>query len=192
MTEVTCPCCGRPTGDDGHVSVAQVLPTPLSEDLAFSQAQLIEYARDLARVYAVQKRMAQYLPSGLRDRISEGGEPVSGERSGERRQVTVMFADLVDFTRLTLRLDPEVVFELMNACFRQLVSHIFKYGGMVDKFLGDGIMAVFGAPVSHEDDPARAVHAALDMDVEMREFSRRMHPQLGSQLHSTSASVAAR
>jgi class 3 adenylate cyclase/predicted ATPase len=153
----------------------------MGQELAFSQAQLIEYARDLARVYAVQKRMAQYLPSGLRERISDGTKPVSGER----RQVTVLCADLAHFTRLTSRLDPEDVFDLINACFRRLVSHIFKYGGMVDKFLGDGIMAVFGAPVAHEDDPLRAVQAALDMDVEMQDFSRRMYPQLGAplQLH---------
>ena len=157
------------------------MPAHMSQDLAFSQAQLIEYARDLARVYAVQKRMAQYLPSGLRERISDGVKPVSGER----RHVTVLCADIANFTSLTSRLDPEDVFDLINNCFRRLVSHIFKYGGMVDKFLGDGIMAVFGAPVSHGDDPLRAVQAALDMDVEMQEFSRSMYPQLGAplQLH---------
>lgn len=188
MSQVTCPCCGRPIEPGGPgVSPAAVsayagLPGSIGQELAFSQAQLIEYARDLARVYAVQKRMAQYLPSGLRERISDGTKPVSGER----RQVTVLCVDLAHFTRLTSRLEAEDVFDLINACFRRLVSHIFKYGGMVDKFLGDGIMAVFGAPVAHEDDAVRAVQAALDMDVEMQDFSRRMYPQLGAplQLHT--------
>jgi len=160
-----------------------MFPSPGGENLATAQAQLIEYARDLAKVYAVQKRMAKYLPSSLRERLQVGEE--SGLAGAQKRQVAVLVADLVDFTRLTARLKPEDVFELLNTCFRQIVTHIYKYGGEVDKFLGDGIMAVFGALEAHEDDPVRAVQAALDMDIEIRKLSAQLHAQLGGplQLH---------
>lgn len=183
MSQILCPHCGRPITESTGPLTTQVFPEPVSEGMALAQAQLMEYARDLARVYAVQKRMAKYLPGGLRERIRVGeGGSLTG---GQRRYVTVLFADLADFTLISSRLDPEDIFDLLNTCFRQLVAHIYKYGGEVDKFLGDGIMAVFGAPEAHEDDPVRAVQAALDMDVEMRELSRRLRPRLGEtlQLH---------
>ena len=144
---------------------------------AYEQAreQLLAYARDLAHAYAAQKRMAQYLPGDLRERITAG----SHFASGERRQVTVLFADLVDFTRLSSRLEVEEVFALINASFRRLVSHIFKHGGMIDKFLGDGIMAVFGATETRDDDAFRAVQTALDMEAEIREFSQGNASTLG-------------
>ncbi len=146
-----------------------------------AQAQLIAYARDLALAYAAQKRMAQYLPGDLRDRITAG----SHSTAGERRYVTVLCVDIVDSTKLASRLEAEDVFGLMNASFRRLVSHIFKHGGMIDKFLGDGIMAVFGASEVRQDDAFRAVQTALDMDREIREFSQEMLPSLGVplQLH---------
>jgi adenylate cyclase len=145
------------------------------------QQQLMAYAHDLAAAYAAQKRMAQYLPSDLRDRITAGSKgPV-----GERRQVTVLFVDLVNFTKISSQMEVEGVFELINSSFRRLVSHIFKHGGMVDKFLGDGIMAVFGATETREDDAFRAVQAALDMSADIREFSQERLPILGVpiQLH---------
>ena len=168
-----CPHCGQPSGDGDDP------PKPssaeLMQELAHVRAQLIAYAKDLARAYVVQRHMAQYIPSGLRSRISQGASHVAGER----RYVTVLFADIVDFTRLASRLDPEEVFSLMNICFQRLVSHVFKYEGTLDKFIGDGMMALFGAPVAHEDDPDRAVWAALDMQAEMKTISLEMQPKLG-------------
>jgi class 3 adenylate cyclase len=73
-------------------------------------------------------------------------------QSGERRVVTVMFADISGFTAMSERMDPEQVRSLMNKCFDRLVPIITKYEGVVDKFIGDAIMALFGAPVAHEDD----------------------------------------
>jgi class 3 adenylate cyclase/tetratricopeptide (TPR) repeat protein len=81
----------------------------------------------------------------------------------ERRVVTVLFGDLVGFTSLAERLDPEHVKRLVEACFERLVDDVVAYGGRVDKLLGDAIVALFGAPVAHEDDAERAVRAALRM-----------------------------
>src|SRR5438128_529758 len=79
----------------------------------------------------------------------------------ERKVVTVLFADLVGFTARTERLDPEDVRALLAPYHAHLRSELERYGGTVEKFIGDAVMALFGAPVAHEDDPERAVRAAL-------------------------------
>lgn len=89
---------------------------------------------------------------------------------GERRLVTVLLADISGFTALSERLDAEEVCRLLNGCFDLLVPIAERYGGVVDKFVGDQVMVLFGAPTAHEDDPARALHAALDMVQAIREL----------------------
>lgn len=81
----------------------------------------------------------------------------------ERRFVTILFADLSGFTSLTETHDPEMVRELINTYFDRLVPVIERNQGVIDQFVGDAIMALFGAPIAHEDDPARACRAALEM-----------------------------
>ena len=81
----------------------------------------------------------------------------------DRRQVTVLFADVSGFTTLSERLDPEDVRAFQNALFKMLSDAIKRYDGFVEKFVGDAVMAVFGAPQAHEDDPERALSAALVM-----------------------------
>jgi len=81
----------------------------------------------------------------------------------ERRVVAVLFADIVDFTAMTEHLDPEQVTDAMNEIFAFLGAEVERVGGHVDKVVGDNLMALFGAPVAHEDDPLRAVRAALAM-----------------------------
>ena len=90
----------------------------------------------------------------------------------ERRRVTIMFADLVGFTAIVEQTDAEQVQRIINSCFDQLVPIVEQYGGTVDKFIGDAVMALFGAPIAHEDDAVRALHAALDMQAVLREFNR--------------------
>ena len=80
---------------------------------------------------------------------------------GDRRQVTVLFADVAGFTALSERFDPEGVHEIMDGCFTLMAREVGRYGGTVNAFTGDGVMALFGAPVAEEDHAVRAVHAAL-------------------------------
>jgi class 3 adenylate cyclase/tetratricopeptide (TPR) repeat protein len=84
-------------------------------------------------------------------------------RGDERRVVTVLFADLVGFTALSEHRDPEQVKRLVDRCFERLVANIEAFGGRVDKIVGDAILALFGAPIAHEDDAERAVRAALQL-----------------------------
>src|SRR2546425_3173860 len=79
----------------------------------------------------------------------------------ERRIVTALFADLVGFTARAERLDPEDVRAVLAPYHARLRSELERYGGTVEKFIGDAVMALFGASVAHEDDPERAVRAAL-------------------------------
>ena len=100
---------------------------------------------------------------GCGGQLSWGGQVAasSGDiREGERKQVTVLFADVVGSTPLAERFDPETVREMIEGCFEVLTREIERYGGTVNQFTGDGLMALFGAPVTWEDHAARGVHAA--------------------------------
>ncbi len=97
----------------------------------------------------------------------------------ERRNVTVIFADISGFTTMSEKLDPEELTALMNECFRKLSMMVYRYEGIIDKFIGDCIMAIFGAPVTHEDDPERAVLAGLDMQTAINEINARLEAQTG-------------
>lgn len=94
-------------------------------------------------------------------------------RGDERRVATAVFADLVGFTSLGEQMDPENVKNLVDEHFKRLVAVIDDFGGRVDKIIGDAIVALFGAPVAHEDDAERAVRAALEMQSVMSQDSDR-------------------
>jgi class 3 adenylate cyclase len=98
---------------------------------------------------------------------SSCGHPLAS-RGDERRIATVLFADLVGFTTLSEARDPEEIKNLVDSCFERLVQEINTFGGKVDKIIGDAILALFGAPVAHEDDAERAVRAALRMQEALR------------------------
>jgi class 3 adenylate cyclase/predicted ATPase len=90
----------------------------------------------------------------------------------ERRQATVLFADLSGYTAAAERMDPEAVKALVDKTLRRLGDEIERFGGTIDKFIGDNVMGVFGAPLAHEDDPERAVRAGLAMQEAMEEANR--------------------
>src|SRR6266511_450792 len=92
----------------------------------------------------------------------------------ERRRVTVLFADLSGYTAVAERMDPETVKALVGRALRRLGQEVERYGGTVDKYIGDNVMALFGAPVAHEDDAERAVRAALGMQEAMGEINARL------------------
>ncbi len=101
---------------------------------------------------------------------------------GDRRVVTVLFTDVSGFTSMSEKLDPEEVTDVINAFFRVLTEPIYQFGGVVDKYIGDAIMALFGAPVAHEDDPARAVMAGWEMQKAAKRFADRLEQRTGIRL----------
>ena len=115
----------------------------------------------------------------------------STETADERKLVTVVFADISGFTALSQDMDPEDVRALMNRCFDALVPAIDAYGGTVDKFIGDEIMAIFGAPVAYEDHAGRALQAALDMQSSLVHFNEREGSQLAMHVGVNTGTVLA-
>ena len=109
---------------------------------------------------------------------SSCGRAVVATLAEERRIVTVLFGDVVGFTTLAEHLDPEQLKRLVDNAFERLVDDVVAFGGRVDKLLGDGILALFGAPVAHEDDAERAVRAALRMQRSLGEFVARSNLDL--------------
>src|SRR5438445_7842255 len=100
-----------------------------------------------------------YTPPHLAEKILTSRTALEGER----KQVTVLFTDVSGFTSISERLDPEEVHQLMNRAFELILGEVHRYEGTINQFLGDGVMALFGAPIAHEDHAQRAVHAALGM-----------------------------
>ena len=90
----------------------------------------------------------------------------------QRKTVTVVFADISGFTAMSEKLDPEEVTTIMNKCLGIMGNCVVKYEGYIDKFIGDCIMAIFGAPTTHENDPELAILAAMDMNKKIKEFNK--------------------
>ena len=100
---------------------------------------------------------------------------------GERKQVTVLFADIKGSTELIEDLDPEAAQRLLDPALHHMMDAVHRYEGTVNQVLGDGIMALFGAPVAHEDHAVRACYAALAMQAAMQRYTdevRRTHGQV--------------
>jgi class 3 adenylate cyclase len=102
--------------------------------------------------------------------------------SDERKVVTVLFADCVGSTPIGEQLDPEELATVMHAFFDEMRAAVEAEGGVVGKFIGDAVMALFGAPQSHEDDPSRALRCALSMHERIERLNERLEPAHGVRL----------
>lgn len=105
------------------------------------------------------------------------------EAAGQRRNVSVLFADMTGYTALTESMDGEDIFEIIQQYIRLLINNVYKYEGIVDKLTGDGLMALFGAPIAHENNAERAVRSALDMQADVLNLSRSLKKQLGIEIN---------
>jgi len=129
--------------------------------LAAAQRDPSPGAAPPAPAAASRARLEQYIPKELLDKLE--GARRSGAGSGERRVVTMLFCDVTGSTSAAESLDPEEWAEIMNGAFEHLISPIYRYEGTVARLMGDAILAFFGAPIAHEDDPQRAVLAGLNI-----------------------------
>jgi class 3 adenylate cyclase/tetratricopeptide (TPR) repeat protein len=118
---------------------------------------------------------AAYTPRHLAEKILTSRSALEGER----KQVTVLFVDVSGFTSLSERLDPEDVHGLMSRAFELMLAEVHRYEGTVNQFLGDGIMALFGAPIAHEDHAQRAVHAALGIRKALEGYQEELRGRRG-------------
>ena len=104
------------------------------------------------------------------------------EAEGERKHVTVLFSDLSGYTAMCERLDPEEVKEIMSRIFGDIAQVVAKYEGFVEKFIGDAVMALFGVPKAHEDDPVRAIRAAGEINDLVEDLSPQLEEKIGKPL----------
>src|SRR5262245_30617949 len=116
-----------------------------------------------------------YTPKHLAEKILTARSALEGER----RQVTVLFADLAGFTTIAEQLDPEEVHQIIDGCFERITAEVHRVEGTINQYTGDGVMALFGAPIAHEDGPRRAVHAALGIQRALREYGQELQAQRG-------------
>lgn len=100
----------------------------------------------------------------------------------ERKLVTVMFSDMSGYTAITERLDPEEVKGIMSQVFGKITEIIKSYDGFIERFIGDAVMAVFGVPKAHEDDPVRAIRAAIEIHKAVKEFSPQLEAKIDRSL----------
>ena len=116
-----------------------------------------------------------YTPKHLADKILT----TRSSLEGERKIVTVMFADVANYTSMSEKLDPEEVLQIMEGAFKIMMDETHKYEGTINQFTGDGIMAIFGAPVAHENHTQRACYSALSIQKAMRDYSAKIEKNYG-------------
>jgi class 3 adenylate cyclase/tetratricopeptide (TPR) repeat protein len=115
-------------------------------------------------------KIQKYLPRGLADKVLAQRDRIEGER----KQVTVLFCDMEGFSRFSEKLPPEEVYSIMDQVYEILMRQVHDYGGTVNEMTGDGIMALFGAPVALEEAPQRAIRASLSIHLEMTRITDRL------------------
>ncbi|MEM6791979.1 MAG: adenylate/guanylate cyclase domain-containing protein [Myxococcota bacterium] len=156
-------------------SLAQFQPKDLElvSSVANQAAMFIEInvlGRQIQAEQLNRERLSRLLSPNVAERVIQGQVDVMP--GGTRTECTVFNSDIRGFTRMSEHVPPEEIVEMLNSYFERMVDTIFKYEGTLDKFMGDGIMALWGAPVSHPDDPERAVECALEQTEVLGRFNR--------------------
>ncbi len=157
--EVTCPECG--TNNRAENKFCDECGCDLRKP---EEALPIDYSKPQS-----------YTPKFLADKILTTRSSIEGER----KLVTVLFADVANFTSIAEKLDPEEVHQIMDGCFKILMDKIHRYDGTINQFTGDGVMALFGAPVAHEDHAQRACYAALSIQKAIDEYNEKVKKDCG-------------
>ena len=137
------------------------LPVASRDELGALTESFNRMARSLREKEMIKRAFTRYVAREVVDEILKNPENIS--LTGERREVTVLFCDVRGFTPMSERMSPEDVVLLLNDFYTLMIETTFKHDGTLDKFLGDAVMAVFGAPIAHPDHSARAIRTALAM-----------------------------
>jgi class 3 adenylate cyclase/DNA-binding winged helix-turn-helix (wHTH) protein/tetratricopeptide (TPR) repeat protein len=153
------------------------VPTP---PLAVPQPATAHAAAEGTRVPELERAPLAYTPTALAEKIRTARPALEGER----KQATVLFADLKDSLELIRDLDPEAAQQLLDPALHAMMDAVHRYEGTVNQVLGDGIMALFGAPIAHEDHAVRACYAALTMQTALRAYAEDVYRTHGRTLQS--------
>jgi class 3 adenylate cyclase len=164
---VACPSCGRPDADGarfcGHCGAE------LAAGNAVSEGDHVADASPGAPAL-VEREPRAYTPRHLADRILASRSALEGGR----KQVTVLFVDVKGSTELAEQLDPEEWHRILDRFFHVLTQGVHRFEGTVNQYTGDGIMALFGAPIAHEDHAQRACYAALHLQEQLRSYTEEL------------------
>ena len=120
----------------------------------------------------IKHMFSRYVSHNVVNELLRSPEKLS--LGGKREKVTVLFSDIRNFSTMSEKMTPEQVVAMLNEYFTEMVNVVLKYDGTVDKFIGDAIMAVFGAPIKHNDDAKRACLTALEMREALCEAQNKM------------------
>lgn len=155
------------------VDKGEVIHRYIKGDTYFNQngepAGYLVIVDDATETEFVKESFGKYVARQVVEKILSGKGQM--KLHGERQYVTVLFADVRGFTKLAEEREPEDVVALLNRYFNMVVDIIFKYEGTLDKFIGDNVMAVFGAPIKSDNDEERAVMAAMEIQSGMEKFN---------------------
>jgi class 3 adenylate cyclase len=138
-----------------------VLPVPSGDEIGVLTESFNQMAKSLREKEMIKRAFTRYVSREVASEILK--DPERAVFREERREVTVLFCDMRNFTPLSERLPPEEVVLLLNEFYTLMIDTTFKHDGTLDEFLGDAVMAVFGAPILHEDHSIRAIRTALAM-----------------------------
>jgi ABC-type oligopeptide transport system substrate-binding subunit/class 3 adenylate cyclase/tetratricopeptide (TPR) repeat protein len=161
---VVCPECGR-----------ELPPEAQFCDACGAQLGAPEAASPTGAPDAIAERLQRLVPKEYAERLLA----TRGQVQPERRTVTILFSDVKGSTALAEDLDPEDVLDIMSGAFDVLIEPVYRYEGTLARLMGDAVLAFFGAPIAHEDDPERACRAALEITTEARRYAERLEKERG-------------
>jgi adenylate cyclase len=164
---------GTKTVAEGNFNV--VLPVTSRDELGDLTRSFNEMARALREKEAIKRAFTRYVAREVVDEILKN--PESMVLTGQRREVTVLFCDIRGFTPVAERLDPEAVVQRLNEFYNLMIETTFRHDGTLDKFLGDAVMCIFGAPIARDDHAMQAVRTALEMQAGIAALSARFTAQ---------------
>jgi adenylate cyclase len=150
--------------------LAQRLEVRRDDELGFLGRSFNEMVAGLEERERIKEIFGRFVSRDVAAAVLSGPLPLEGER----REVTILFQDVRGFTAIAERLDPRRLVRLINLLFTEVVAAVESQGGVIRVFTGDGVMALFGAPIGHADDPARAVRAALDVVARLPALNERL------------------
>jgi len=157
-----------------------VVPSLFGIVLVYSGINVNNYIHERRERIHVRSTFGKYVSPDVMEEILKDRKGLN--LGGNRRHITVLFSDIRGFTSISEQIEPEQVITLLSDYLAQVTHIVFKNGGTIDKFIGDAVMAIFGAPKSHEDDALRAVNAGLDMVQLAQSLSPNWSKLIGSPL----------
>lgn len=148
------------------------IPVHSHDEIGKLTERVNRMAKDLKDKEFIKDAFRRYVSHQVADQIFQNPEEYQKTLKGERRKVAILFADIRGFSTISEQKRPEEVVELLNDYLSDMTDVIFKYGGTLDKFLGDGVMAIYGAPIAQVDAVTRAVQTALEMRQKLSQMNQ--------------------